>query len=142
MTAVATSTSIANGIGRVFSLSLRPVPQAVTLARDLVRFAFTQWRLVRLIDDGCLIISELTSNAVEHTPEGSFVVDRVLWPDGGGPLIEVWDGSTDPLRFTGPAEPLAEHGRGLYVVRNLAARLSVFPLPGGSGKAVQAAMNT
>lgn len=123
-----------------FAVTLKPVPQSVRLARALVRYAFVRWGLPGLVYDGTLVISELTSNAIRHSPVRGLVVCRVLLPEDRGPVIEVWDGDPALPTLQGPAEPLPECGRGLHVVANLVANLAVFPSPWGAGKIVQAVM--
>jgi anti-sigma regulatory factor (Ser/Thr protein kinase) len=128
--------------GGSFAVTLRPVPQSVKHARELLRFAFTQWGLIDLVYEGTLVISELTSNAIRHSPANSPVVDRLFLAKEAGPVIEVWDADPELPALCVPAEPLAECGWGLHVVANLATNLAVFPSPWGSGKIVQAVMRT
>lgn len=128
--------------GGAFAVTLRPVPQSVKRARDLLRFAFAQWGLIDLAYEGALVVSELTSNAIRHSPENSLVVNRLYLSKEAGPVIEVWDADPELPTLRVPADPLSECGWGLHVVTNLVANLAVFPSPLGSGKIVQAVMRT
>jgi anti-sigma regulatory factor (Ser/Thr protein kinase) len=76
-------------------------------------------------DDLVLVATELSTNAVRHTASGRggrFTVEivqldsvvRLTVADGGAP--------TEPLPAS---DPLAEHGRGLFVVQALAERTGV-----------------
>ncbi|WP_371484339.1 ATP-binding protein [Kitasatospora sp. NBC_00315] len=87
------------------------------------------------VDTGLLLISELVTNAVEHAPvPGRLLMVRVQLRDGAL-RIEVHDPSgVRPLPRT--AGPDAESGRGLLLVRSLAAGWGCCPRAGGAGKIV------
>ncbi len=87
------------------------------------------------VDTGRLLISELVTNAVEHAPvPGRLLMVRVCLR-GGVLRIEVHDPSgVRPLPRT--AGPDAESGRGLLLVRSLAAGWGCCPRAGGAGKIV------
>jgi anti-sigma regulatory factor (Ser/Thr protein kinase) len=112
------------------SLTLAATPAAIGRARQLVRFALTQWGLAALADDAELVASELMTNAVEATGgAGSTQAAR----DGFGAaatvqvrvlmypasiIIEVWD--RDPgTPHRHEAATGDEGGRGLMIVAAL-----------------------
>jgi anti-sigma regulatory factor (Ser/Thr protein kinase) len=95
-------------------------PEQVALAR----------RFVAGVLDGCpaadtavLLASELAANALSHTRSGaggSF--DVIVWRGVTAACIAVLDDGTAQVPAPGPADRLAEAGRGLALVNALAAR--------------------
>jgi anti-sigma regulatory factor (Ser/Thr protein kinase) len=70
-----------------------------------------------------LVFGELISNVIKHAPGGGVRV--WLEPDGDRYALCIHDagkGFGDP-RFELPADPRAESGRGLFLVKNMACRL-------------------
>jgi anti-sigma regulatory factor (Ser/Thr protein kinase) len=66
-----------------------------------------------------LVYGELVGNAVRHAP-GRILV-RLLWDDDGPTLLVHDEGeSFRPKTARLPDDPLAESGRGLYIVNALA----------------------
>lgn len=99
------------------ALGVEPSPLEVGRIRKTMAKTLWSWGLTGLADDVLLVVSELVTNAVQHTPgsEIAFVATR----GDGHVLIEVVDGSTDA-----PAKPHAitdnaENGRGLALVEAL-----------------------
>ena len=89
---------------------------------------------------GGLLVSELVANAVEHarTPPGRLILVRFSFTVAEL-RIEVHDAgdALPPVRAAaGPPDPVAEAGRGLFLVRRLSSRWGCHPRPGGIGKAV------
>lgn len=128
----------------VWRLALPHSPAAVPLARAMIRAV-----LVELGQEGTpdcdtaeLLTAEVVTNAVEHTSGGPIELSVELLPRGF--QVEVHDpghdlpAGLDPLLPPRPDPPqpdeLAEHGRGLILIRALSAssgcRLT------GTGKAV------
>ena len=72
-----------------------------------------------------LIFGEIVANAIVHAPGPLGVC--VDWPEGRATLRVTDEGP--PIRVTGtlPADPLAEHGRGLAVANRLARGMSTEP---------------
>ena len=76
-----------------------------------------------------LAVSEAVGNAVEHGPDGHPV--RVRCSSSPGVLeLEVDDGGAGPPRSSLetaalPADPLAEGGRGLYIMKTVADEVGV-----------------
>lgn len=112
-------------------LRLLPVPQSAGIARTFVRHHLVSLGHPHLIDDGCLIASELVGNAIAAAPECESWVS--LSGNGGRPLLEVWDAGPDlPAPSPATAESLlSETGRGLLIVRELAVRCGHRPLETG-----------
>ncbi|MEU9113541.1 ATP-binding protein [Streptomyces sp. NPDC048483] len=128
------------------SLTLPSVPASVPLARRHVLEVLAEWGLpadTETADAIRLIVSELTTNAVQHTfgRSPTFTVGLRLDRDA---LLRI--GVTDshprrPRRL--PAAVQQDNGRGMVIIRSLAAesggRLSVVPTECG-GKTVTVAM--
>lgn len=76
-----------------------------------------------------LVWGELVGNAVRHAP-GPIDV-QLDWKDDN-PVLTVHDDgeSFQPDKISLPADPLSEHGRGLYIVRALALSLRVEDIAG------------
>ncbi|MEX3101454.1 MULTISPECIES: ATP-binding protein [unclassified Streptomyces] len=111
-------------------LSLAAVPSSVGLARDFTRLALAKWPARPMEDDALLVVSELVTNAVLATPDALALVTVRLLGLRTGLVVEVGDGSPkEPV----PAAPDAdsEGGRGLLLVRELAARWGSCALPDG-----------
>ncbi|RDG38430.1 ATP-binding protein [Streptomyces corynorhini] len=128
------------------SITLPSDPASVPTARRYVADLLTEWGLpteAETADTVRLIVSELTTNAVQHTfgQSPTFTVEIRL-------EREEWlrIGVTDshprwPQRL--PAAVQQDNGRGLVIIRSLAAeyggRLSITPTPEG-GKTVWIAL--
>ena len=121
-------------------LSLRPDPEAPSMARNLVTDACLAWHLVELLHPSRLVMSELVTNAVEHArTEMTVVVGR----RGAGLHLSVADGVAAPPHFRKPGRvhpdrPLDDRGKGLHVVANHAIAWGC--LPTSTGKVVWATM--
>jgi hypothetical protein len=124
--------------GQQLSAVLRPEPDAPSLARNLVSDACLAWGLAGLLHRSRLVMSELVTNAVEHTgTEIRVEVHR----RGSGLHLSVSDGDPRlprmvPLSRPRPDLPLDERGSGLRTVQKTAYRWGV--LPTDSGKIVWA----
>lgn len=90
-------------------------------AREIVADRCREWQVMELCDDLALVVTELVVNAIRHA--GTDVEVR-LRPIVGGVRLEVYDGSTRPLR---PRDAVAsdEGGRGLLLVDALSHRYGV-----------------
>ncbi|WP_187438096.1 ATP-binding protein [Actinomadura decatromicini] len=80
-------------------------------------------------DDGCVIVSELVTNAVLHG-DGPVAVHVFQDERDGLPVIEVRDGGAG-RPVVRPEDCAAIHGRGLALVACLACDWGVRPLPDG-----------
>jgi anti-sigma regulatory factor (Ser/Thr protein kinase) len=122
------------------SLALRPEPEAPSLARDLISGACLSWELPELLHPARLVMSELVTNAVEHTGTASTVtVSR----RGAGIHLTVSDGDPTLPMMRKPARPrpgrpLDDRGRGLRVVTATADAWGA--LPTSTGKIVWATL--
>ncbi|QNE78622.1 ATP-binding protein [Streptomyces finlayi] len=128
------------------SLTLPSDPVSVSSARRYVARVLTEWGLAddaELADSVRLIVSELATNAVQHTfgQSPTFTVDLRLDRDE-----ELYLGVTDshprwPRRL--PAAVQQDNGRGMVIIRCLAkecgGRLTVSPTAEG-GKTVSIAL--
>ena len=128
-------------------LTLAAVPTAVGCSRQLIRLGLNRWGLAPIADDAELVVSELTTNAVQAT---GLVNTDAKWSDlrdlavihvrlllfETNIVIEVWDrdpAAPVPQNVTGDDEG----GRGLLIVTMLSAKWNWFPAPQG-GKVVWA----
>ncbi|MEW1659269.1 MULTISPECIES: ATP-binding protein [unclassified Streptomyces] len=121
--------------------STRTLPSldtSVADARGHIRDVLVHWGLPpeeSAVDDLVLIVSELATNAVQHTRGRSphFTVELRLDHDARL-CLGVTDGHPSPPRRL-PAAVRQDNGRGLVIVRSLAAerggRLWVEPAAGG-----------
>jgi anti-sigma regulatory factor (Ser/Thr protein kinase) len=124
---------------RVGVRAATPAPRrSVVIARATARTVLKEHGPTELVEDTQLLTSELVTNAFRYSKGDIFV--RMRW--GGAAVAEgalrvcVWDTSTAPP-VVGEAGPEDAGGRGLFLVRRLAARWGTydFALRGG-GKAV------
>lgn len=110
---------------------------SVSAARSLVRRELGRWGLERLIDDCCLIVSELATNVVRH---GGSVFTLRLGSDGTWVYGEICD-QGEELPRPRQADMDATDGRGLLIVSELADDWGVVPYAQG-GKAVWFVLGT
>lgn len=117
------------GAWRVATARFPAVPAAVPQTR---RFVHRHVDDPALIERAMLLVSELATNALEHTGS-AFEVTVVTGSDRV--RVEVIDDSNRPPMVTyRPVE--AEHGRGLRIVEGLAEEWGVASRPSGDGKVV------
>ncbi|QKW38450.1 ATP-binding protein [Actinomadura sp. NAK00032] len=127
----------ASGVPEV-RLTLLAVPSTVVLARELVRYALTNWGFSReVINDSTLVMSEIVTNAVTAA-RGREIRLRCALEDGT-PLLECWDPSPD-LPNPAPPSLTAENGRGLAIVSAYAKETGTRPSATCEGKIVWAQM--
>jgi anti-sigma regulatory factor (Ser/Thr protein kinase) len=119
-------------------VTLPAASPAAGLARQATRAAVTAWQLGHLADEAVLLVSELVTNAFQHTgPDASPTVLRLAY--GGGWLrIEVHDTCPHRPRPRTPDWP-DESGFGLMLVDALAAAWGVRQTT--QGKAVWAELD-
>jgi Histidine kinase-like ATPase domain len=128
-------------------LTLAAVPAAAGCSRQLIRLTLDRWGLVRMTGDAEMVVSELTTNAVQATrltdPKAKWndvrnlatIHVRLLMFDTAI-VIEVWDRySVAPASQDVTGEE--EAGRGLSIVAALSAEWNYFLAPQG-GKVVWA----
>jgi anti-sigma regulatory factor (Ser/Thr protein kinase) len=107
---------------------------SVKKARERTGAMLAAWKIPRAIDDTLYVVSELVTNAVQHSDGRR--VDLVLTYGGGLLLVEVRDRSPQPpvlVRNAGDGEG----GRGLQLVHALSTDWGWLPL-GQDRKAVWA----
>ena len=114
--------------------SLLPVAGAARHARNLATEACVGWGLPELVGPASLVVSELVANAVEHAR--TMMTVTIARPSRHV-HIAVRDGvPREPVLGQSPG--LAERGRGLMLVENVAAYWGW--LPSRDGKVVWAAL--
>lgn len=115
---------------------LSPRARSVSIARRLVADACRSWHLQAISSAAQLVVSELVTNAVEHTRTNMIVT---ISRRGSGIFLAVRDGgATLPPLDLGPPAPTADRGRGLQLVRATAVAWGALPSHDGSGKVVWA----
>ncbi|MGC2998193.1 ATP-binding protein [Streptomyces sp. G35A] len=95
--------------------------EPLSLARDRARTVLAG--VVLSVDDAVLVVSELVGNAVRHTTAGPDCLTIEL--DADQVIVAVHDPEPDDGRVhlsETAADPLAESGRGLWLVQTLARR--------------------
>jgi hypothetical protein len=100
------------------TVSLAPEPSSAARARDFVCLHLLDHGLPLLVDDVRLVVSELTTNALQHaqTP-----FDLTLTREGHCVLLSVQDGSPRLPRPVAAPDPSMPRGRGLAIVERLSA---------------------
>jgi anti-sigma regulatory factor (Ser/Thr protein kinase) len=119
-------------------LELGALPSAVPCARLHTRQLLWEWQLTGLGDSAELVVSEITTNAVQISRADSRNAPVRLWllADQARLLILVWDASPlPPVRMSTSDD--AENGRGLLLVDTLSTRWDFFAHQQG-GKVVWA----
>ena len=135
-------------------LQLSAEPRAVSAARRFVTTTLQTWQVsAEVIEAAELVVSELTTNAVERTllltprmdretesepPDTTVVVWVRVRLHGSGVVVEVWDGDQSPPVMQSQSLD-AEHGRGLFLVAELSRQWGYY-WPGVGGKVVWAMM--
>lgn len=92
-------------------------------AREKLALVLRNWRLDEILDTATLLVSELVTNAVRHAGSSVRITVTV---EGARVRTSVWDQNLAPLPApaalgsTDVIEDLAEGGRGLYLVQEMA----------------------
>lgn len=104
-----------------YSVTKDAVPESVEDARRLVRQAMSVWGLGEQSETAALLISELVTNAITHTPSRSI---RVIVSRPTPSLVRLAVVDKAPRRFPElrPADADAEGGRGLRLIDAFAYR--------------------
>jgi anti-sigma regulatory factor (Ser/Thr protein kinase) len=110
-----------NAIGAPgYSETLLRHAASVSRARQLLITALDAWGLGRLADDGALVITELVTNAVQHSGRNSLRVS-VTRPEPRRVRVAVSDKSPSVPSPRAPSDD-EEAGRGLLIVGVVADR--------------------
>src|SRR3954463_11128471 len=99
---------VEQGSGSDMRITLFPVTQAPEIARTFVRHRLLSLGVPQeMVEDGCVITSELVTNVLRHVPNAeSFHL--CVSKNGLSPLIECWDPS--PIRPVIKEDPEGESG--------------------------------
>jgi anti-sigma regulatory factor (Ser/Thr protein kinase) len=96
-------------------------PATPSAARAFVRQAAAAWRVPRpQSEDLVQIVSELATNAVDHTHSQTITVTAAVVP--GAAVVSVTDRGPHRRLAVPVADDRAEHGRGLHIVDALAQK--------------------
>src|SRR5260370_14466272 len=115
-------------------LELGAYPGAVPCARLHTRAVLWEWGMAGLGERAELVVSELTTNAVQapRVPGPPDVIRLWLLSDKEKVLILVWDASPHPLAPSyHDASDIREGGRGLMLVDAISDQWSWYSVPGG-----------
>jgi anti-sigma regulatory factor (Ser/Thr protein kinase) len=96
---------------------LEPTARAAREARRFVSTRLTELGHSDLVDDATLIASELVTNSLAYAPRLPIWVG--IWQTGAFLDLEVWDCSPQSPVYM-EADYLADGGRGLHIVKELA----------------------
>src|SRR3954468_3866234 len=123
------------GLPRI--LRLKPEGESVATARSFVDGCLARWGVTEQADDVQLIVDELVTNAIRYS-RGPVTLtigrrsDRIV--------VQVQDPSpTSPEAES--TDVLADSGRGLMLVNNLAADWGTTPMPGGKRVWAEVSLN-
>lgn len=95
-------------------------PDQVAVARDFISRTLGS---VPVVDEAVLLVSELTTNALQHTATGAGgTFDVTVLVRDGSALIAVTDGGSERKPLAASAGPESEAGRGLGLVDIIADR--------------------
>ncbi len=124
-------------------LELGALPSAVPCARLHTRQLLWEWQLTNLADSAELVVSEVTTNAIQVSRADARNAPVRLWllADRTRLLILVWDASPLPPVCVTTTSDDAENGRGLLLVETLSTRWDYFGHQHG-GKVVWAMLDT
>jgi DNA-binding NarL/FixJ family response regulator len=115
-----------------FTIRLSRNYASVQTARRFVRRALQTWNADRVVDDAVIVVSELVTNAIEHTPNGCELrLSRGSGADGAVLRIEVNDRG-ERIPDVQVLTQTREHGRGLHIVAALTSAWGVDTQPDGS----------
>ena len=121
-------------------LELVALPTVPSCARMHARIMLAEWGLAVPQDDTELVVSELTTNALDASPAAGkdpAVIRLWLLSDAARLVIVVWDASRRSPQLT-DTRLLDEHGRGLNIVAMLSSSWGWFSCPDMGGKCVWA----
>ena len=121
--------------GRHVRMSLAPDARAARTARRFLSSTCEDWAAPHHLSSGPIVLSELVTNAVEHT---SGPVDVHLAEHDGELRIGVRDRGDEPP-VTRADDPDGTSGRGLRIVQSLSRATGTLPASGG-GKLVWAVL--
>jgi anti-sigma regulatory factor (Ser/Thr protein kinase) len=137
-----------------YELQLAARPEAVSAARRFTVATLQAWDIDReVIDVAALLVSELVTNAVDHTRHHGpwtpgeteptpATIPAVVWvrvrDNGASLIIEVWDNNLTPPTPQ-PQSLDTEHGRGLFLIDVLSQQWGYY-WPKAGGKIVWASV--
>jgi anti-sigma regulatory factor (Ser/Thr protein kinase) len=105
------------------TLELDPARRAPRLARAFAADTLKAWAVpTGHVEAVQLVVSELVTNAVIHTPESRTIVLELLMTDGGLRVMVSDDSPRQPDQRGHSAPPSSEGGRGVEIVDAVAER--------------------
>ncbi|MFD3590489.1 ATP-binding protein [Streptomyces sp. NPDC058683] len=114
-------------------MTLDVTPRSVGLARRIVGTHLDLWGFGRLCDVAELVVTELLTNVLQHTPpvhDGTREAQITLTKIPGGVTLCVHDDDPNQPRLV-QASSDSEHGRGIQLVKALADVFGSALSPGG-----------
>jgi anti-sigma regulatory factor (Ser/Thr protein kinase) len=102
-----------------YNETMDAVPESVEKARQLTRQAMLVWGLANQAETAALLISELATNAITHTPCRTIRV-IVSRPSPTRVRLAVVDKAPDQLPIPHAVNAEAESGRGLHLLKAFA----------------------
>ncbi|GCD99537.1 ATP-binding protein [Embleya hyalina] len=114
----------------LLSLRLSATVEAVPRARHALRAVLAERAPRAPVDTLELLLSELVTNAVQHSTRGRTVAVAVLRRENSIRIAVVDDDTALP-EAGGAVDLLDEHGRGLLLVEAMAEEWGSYPVPDG-----------
>jgi anti-sigma regulatory factor (Ser/Thr protein kinase) len=109
------------------TIRLDPAGESVATARSFADGCLARWGLSEQTDDVQLIVDELVTNAIQH---GRGPVTLAIGRRPDRIVVQVQDPSRTPPEH-GPGDLLADSGRGLLLVEELASEWGTTQMPDG-----------
>jgi Anti-sigma regulatory factor (Ser/Thr protein kinase) len=107
-------------------------PSVAASARTFIRDLLTDWEATSGVETAELLVSELMANAIRYGAGPIFDHIHLVATRVGHLLyVDVYDGNPELPEPCEPDDPMAVSGRGLFLVRTLAAEHGTYVTPNG-----------